>query len=75
MTDFFEARWTTGQVAVYNKEDKGNRKFILVQFQKDTKKVSFKAIQKKIVDITIERNKRVQNRKELAEKRRKEGGH
>ncbi|MGE4345694.1 MAG: hypothetical protein AB7F20_15735 [Geoalkalibacter sp.] len=44
-----------------NKEDGGNRKFILVQIPEltDEKSEAFKAGYKKISDITIERNKRV----------------
>jgi adenine-specific DNA-methyltransferase len=77
--DFFGGSGTTGQAVMeYNKEDKGNRKFILVQIPEaiDEKSESFKAGYKKISDITIERNKRViaKIEKELAENEKKKEG-
>lgn len=60
--DFFGGSGTTGQAVMeLNKEDGGNRKFILVQIPEATEESSeaFKAGYKKISDITIERNKRV----------------
>jgi adenine-specific DNA-methyltransferase len=60
--DFFGGSGTTGQAVMeLNKEDGGNRKFILVQIPEATDENSeaFKAGYKKISDITIERNKRV----------------
>lgn len=60
--DFFAGSGSTGQaVAELNKEDGGNRKFILVQIPEatDEKSEACKAGYKKISDITIERNKRV----------------
>lgn len=60
--DFFGGSGTTGQAVMeLNKEDKGNRKFILVQLPEltDEKSSAYKAGYKKISDITIERNKRV----------------
>ncbi|MDA3907166.1 MAG: site-specific DNA-methyltransferase [Bacteroidales bacterium] len=60
--DFFAGSGTTGQaVTELNKEDGGNRKYILVQLPETTDKKSeaYKAGYKKISDITIERNKRV----------------
>ncbi|GAB6082940.1 site-specific DNA-methyltransferase [Desulfuromonas carbonis] len=71
--DFFAGSGTTGQAVMeLNKEDGGNRKFILVQIPEltDEKSEAFKAGYKKISDITIERNKRVIGRieQEQAEK-------
>lgn len=60
--DFFAGSGTTGQAVMdLNREDGGNRKFILVQIPEltDKKSEAFKAGYKKISDITIERNKRV----------------
>jgi adenine-specific DNA-methyltransferase len=60
--DFFGGSGTTGQaVTELNKQDEGNRKYILVQLpeQTDEKSEAYKAGYKKISDITIERNKRV----------------
>jgi adenine-specific DNA-methyltransferase len=60
--DFFGGSGTTGQAIIeLNKENGGNRKFILVQIPEATDESSeaFKAGYKKISDITIERNKRV----------------
>lgn len=60
--DFFGGSGTTGQAIIeLNKEDGGNRKFILVQIPEatDEKSEAYKAGFKKISDITIERNKRV----------------
>lgn len=60
--DFFAGSGTTGQAVMdLNKEDGGNRKFILVQLPErtDEKSEAYKAGYKKISDITIERNKRV----------------
>lgn len=60
--DFFAGSGTTGQAIIeLNKEDGGNRKFILIQIPEATDKSNeaFKAGFKKISDITIERNKRV----------------
>ena len=60
--DFFTGSGTTGQAVMeLNKEDGGNRKFILVQLpeQTDEKSEAYKNGYKKISDITIERNKRV----------------
>jgi adenine-specific DNA-methyltransferase len=62
--DFFGGSGTTGQAIIeLNKEDGGNRKFILVQIPEatDESNEAFKAGYKKISDITIERNKRVIN--------------
>ncbi|MBS1649952.1 MAG: site-specific DNA-methyltransferase [Bacteroidetes bacterium] len=62
--DFFAGSGTTGQAIIQlNKEDGGDRKFILVQIPEATDENSeaFKAGYKKISDITIERNKRVIN--------------
>jgi len=81
--DFFSGSGTTGQAVMdLNKEDGGNRKFILVQLPEltDEKSEAFKAGYKKISDITIERNKRVIARitKEQAEKQQQglfEQGH
>jgi adenine-specific DNA-methyltransferase len=60
--DFFAGSGTTGQAIIeLNKEDGGNRKFILIQIPEATDKSNeaFKAGYKKISEITIERNKRV----------------
>ena len=60
--DFFAGSGPAGQAVMdLNKEDNGNRKFILVQIPEltDEKSEAFKAGYKKISDITIERNKRV----------------
>ncbi len=60
--DFFGGSGTTGHAVMeLNKEDGGNRKFILVQIPEatDEKSEANKAGYKKISDITIERNKRV----------------
>lgn len=60
--DFFGGSGTTGHAVMeLNKEDDGNRKFILVQIPEatDEKSEAYKAGYKKISDITIERNKRV----------------
>ena len=60
--DFFAGSGTTGQAIMeLNKEDGGNRKFILIQIPEATDKSNeaFKAGYKKISEITIERNKRV----------------
>ena len=60
--DFFAGSGTTGQAIVeLNKEDGGNRKFILVQIPEftDEKTEAFKAGYKTISSITIERSKRV----------------
>lgn len=60
--DFFAGSGTTGQAVMeLNKEDGGNRKFILVQLpeQTDENSEAHKNGYKKISDITIERNKRV----------------
>jgi adenine-specific DNA-methyltransferase len=77
--DFFGGSGTTGQAVMeLNKEDGGNRKFILVQIPEatDEKSEAFKAGFKKISDITIERNKRVVAKieNELAEKSKKKAG-
>lgn len=60
--DFFAGSGSTGEAILnLNKEDGGNRKFILVQIPEatDDKSEAFKAGYKRISDITIERNKRV----------------
>lgn len=60
--DFFAGSGSTSHaVQELNKEDGGNRKYILVQIPEatDEKSEAFKAGYKKISDITIERNKRV----------------
>jgi len=60
--DFFGGSGTTGQAVMeLNKEDGGNRKYILIQIPEatDEKSEAFKAGYKKISSITIERNKRV----------------
>ncbi|TRX43034.1 site-specific DNA-methyltransferase [Flavobacterium restrictum] len=77
--DFFGGSGTTGQAVMeLNKEDGGNRKFILVQIPEatDEKSEAYKAGFKKISDITIERNKRVVAKieNELAEKNKKKEG-
>lgn len=77
--DFFGGSGTIGQAVMeLNKEDEGNRKFILVQIPEATDENSeaYKAGYKKISDITIERNKRVVAKieKELAEKAKKKEG-
>ncbi|QBN19769.1 site-specific DNA-methyltransferase [Flavobacterium nackdongense] len=77
--DFFGGSGTTGQAVMeLNKEDGGNRKFILVQIPEatDEKSETYKAGYKKISDVTIERNKRViaKIEKELAEKEKKKEG-
>ncbi|MGZ8238421.1 MAG: site-specific DNA-methyltransferase [Methylobacter sp.] len=62
--DFFGGSGTTAQAVLeLNKQDNGNRKFILVQLPEQTKADSeaYKAGFKKISDITIERVKRVIN--------------
>lgn len=74
--DFFGGSGTTAQAVMeLNKEDGGNRKFILVQIPEatDEKSEAYKAGYKKISDITIERNKRVVAKiaKELAETQNK----
>jgi adenine-specific DNA-methyltransferase len=60
--DFFGGSGSTGHaVSFLNNNDKGTRKYILVQVPEKTDENSeaFKAGYKKISDITIERNKRV----------------
>lgn len=60
--DFFGGSGTTGQAVMeLNKEDNGNRKFILVQIPETIQEnsLAFKAGFKRIIDITIERNRRV----------------
>lgn len=60
--DFFAGAGTTGQAAMeLNKEDGGNRKFILIQIpeQNAPKSLAQKNGYKTISEITIERNKRV----------------
>ncbi len=74
--DFFSGSGPTGHAVMdLNKEDGGNRKFILVQLPErtDEKSEAYKAGYKKISDITIERNKRVVARieQEQAEKQQK----
>lgn len=62
--DFFGGSGTTAHaITDLNKEDGGNRRFILVQIPEATEQEgeAFKAGYKKISDITIERNKRVIN--------------
>lgn len=62
IVDFFGGSGTTGHAVMeLNKEDGGNRKFILVQIPESTdeKSEAYKAGYKKISEITIERNKRV----------------
>ena len=71
--DFFAGSGTTGQaIFELNKEDKGNRKFILIQIPEvtDESNEAFKSGYKKISDITIERNKRVVNK--IIEEKKKE---
>ncbi|MCL6591027.1 MAG: site-specific DNA-methyltransferase [Firmicutes bacterium] len=68
--DFFAGSGTTAQAVMeLNREDRGNRKFILVQLPEFTaeKSEAYKAGFKKISDITIERNKRVIERMEKEE--------
>lgn len=63
--DFFAGSGTTAQAVMeLNKEDSGNRKFILVQIPEKTDESSeaYKAGYKKISDICIERVKRVSNK-------------
>lgn len=62
LLDFFGGSGTTGHAVMeLNKNDGGNRKFILVQIPEatDEKSEAYKAGYKKISDLTIERNKRV----------------
>jgi adenine-specific DNA-methyltransferase len=61
--DFFAGSGTTGQSIAELNNDGGNRKYILVQLPEATDKKSeaYKAGYKKIIDITIERNKRLIN--------------
>jgi adenine-specific DNA-methyltransferase len=62
LLDFFSGTGTLGHaVTELNKEDGGNRKYILVQIPEatDEKSEAYKAGYKKISSITIERNKRV----------------
>lgn len=71
--DFFGGSGTTAHaITELNKEDEGNRKYILVQIPEatDPKSEAFKAGYKKISDITIERNKRVVER--IIEEKKKE---
>jgi adenine-specific DNA-methyltransferase len=77
--DFFGGSGTTGQAVMeLNKEDGGNRKFILVQIPEaiEEKSEAYKAGFKKISDIAIERNKRVVAKieKDLAENAKKKAG-
>ncbi|HRI06012.1 MAG TPA: site-specific DNA-methyltransferase [Candidatus Dojkabacteria bacterium] len=68
--DFFAGSGTTAQAVMeLNKEDRGNRKFILVQIPEKTDENSeaYKAGYKKISDICIERVKRVS--KKLSEEK------
>jgi adenine-specific DNA-methyltransferase len=68
--DFFAGSGTTAQAVMeLNKEDGGNRKFILVQIPEKTDESSeaYKAGYKKISDICIERVKRVS--KKLSEEK------
>lgn len=74
--DFFGGSGSTGQAVIeVNKEDGGNRKFILVQIPEatDEKSEAYKSGFKKISDITIERNKRVivKLEKEIDESKKK----
>ncbi len=72
--DFFGGSGTTGQAVIeLNNNDKGNRKFILIQLPEitDEKSEAYKAGYKKISDITIERNKRVIE-KLIEEKKKKQ---
>jgi adenine-specific DNA-methyltransferase len=74
--DFFAGSGTTGHAVMeLNKEDGGNRKFILVQLPEltDEKSEAYKAGYKRISDITIERNKRVIARIEQEEAKREQG--
>lgn len=60
--DFFAGSGTTAHAVIeLNKQDGGNRKYILVQIPEATNENSeaYKAGYEKISDITIERNKRV----------------
>jgi len=60
--DFFSGSGTTAHaITELNQEDKGSRKYILIQIPEATDEESeaFKAGYKKISDITIDRNKRV----------------
>jgi adenine-specific DNA-methyltransferase len=69
--DFFSGSGTTAQAVMeLNKEDGGNRKFILVQLPELTneKSEAYKAGYKKISDITIQRCKRVIEKIEKEEK-------
>ncbi|MBI4744486.1 MAG: site-specific DNA-methyltransferase [Actinobacteria bacterium] len=69
--DFFAGSGTTAHAIMeLNKEDGGNRKFILIQLPEkiDKKSEAYKADYKKISDITIERNKRVIEKIEKEEK-------
>ncbi len=71
--DFFAGSGSCGQaVFELNKEDRNNRKYILVQIPEatDPKSEAFKAGYKKISDITIDRNKRVVER--IIEEKKKE---
>ncbi|OOV27793.1 hypothetical protein BXU11_10105 [Flavobacterium sp. LM5] len=77
--DFFGGSGSTGQAVMeLNKEDGGNRKFILVQIPEviDEKSEAYKSGFKKISDITIERNKRVVTRikNEIVENVKKKEG-
>lgn len=61
IVDFFSGSGTTAHAIMeLNREDNGNRKFILVQIPEltDEKSEAYKSGYKKISDITIERNKR-----------------
>lgn len=63
--DYFAGSGTLGHAVIeLNKEDGGNRKFILIQIPEATEEDSgnYKAGYKKISDLTIERNKRVVER-------------
>lgn len=74
--DFFAGSGTTAHAVVeLNKEDGGNRKFILVQIPEltDESSEAYKAGYKKISDITIERNKRVIQKIEKEEKEKNPG--
>ena len=60
--DFFAGSGTTAHAVIeLNKQDGGNRKYILVQLPEvaNERSEAYKAGYKKISDITIERNKRV----------------
>ncbi len=68
--DFFWGSGTTWQAVMeLNREDGGNRQYILVQLPEltDEKSEAYKAGYKRISDITIERNKRVIERIEEKE--------